>query len=142
MAEDGFLTCGLAVVHPWLCDRMAHLTTRHYMGMFDDASYQLFAMLDPNAETSGSAEQGWADIRHEIAYLHELGVGALVRVEGRVTALGRTSIGTEYRMVRQDDDQLCATLAAKTVCFDLIARKAAPLPEPLRVNAKAMFGID
>lgn len=142
MADEAFVTCGLAVVHPWLCDRMGHLTTRHYMGMFDDASYQLFAMLDPEADTSESAEQGWADIRHEIAYFNELGVGALVRIEGQVTALGRTSIGTEYRMVRQSDHRLCATLAAKTVCFDLVARKAAPLPDPLRAKATALFGID
>ena len=32
-----------AVVHPWLCDMMGHLTTRHYVGMFDDAAYALFA---------------------------------------------------------------------------------------------------
>ena len=37
MAEARPIDCGLAVVHPWLCDAMGHLTTRHYLGMFDDA---------------------------------------------------------------------------------------------------------
>ena len=29
------------VVHPWMCDVLDHLITRHYMAMFDDASYHL-----------------------------------------------------------------------------------------------------
>ena len=31
------------IVHPWLCDVMGHMNVRHYMGMFEDASYQLLA---------------------------------------------------------------------------------------------------
>jgi len=31
------------IVHPWLCDVMGHMNVRHYIGMFDDASYQLLA---------------------------------------------------------------------------------------------------
>jgi len=136
MAEENWLLCGLAVVHPWLCDRMGHLTTRHYMAMFDDASYQLLSALDPAA-----AEQGWADIRHEIAYLDELATGELVRIEGRVTALGRTSIETAYRLLRRRDDRVCATLAAKTVCFDLVARKSMLLPDRLREGADTLFNL-
>lgn len=135
MAEENWLPCGLAVVHPWLCDRMGHLTTRHYMAMFDDASYQLFAALDPAPD----AEQGWADIRHDIAYLDELATGELVRIEGRVTALGRTSIETRYRLLRRRDDRVCATLAAKTVCFDLVLRKSRLLPDRLREAADTLF---
>ena len=29
------------VAHPWMCDVLGHLTTRFYVGMFDDASYHL-----------------------------------------------------------------------------------------------------
>ena len=32
-----------SIVHPWLCDVMGHMNVRHYMSMFDDASYQLLA---------------------------------------------------------------------------------------------------
>lgn len=33
------------VVHPWLCDAMGHLTTRHYLAMFDDAIYHLYQQV-------------------------------------------------------------------------------------------------
>ena len=39
------IECYRGVVHPWLCDAMGHLTTRHYVGMFDDAGYHLLAAL-------------------------------------------------------------------------------------------------
>ena len=31
------------VVHPWFCDVMGHMNVRHYVGMFDDACFQLLA---------------------------------------------------------------------------------------------------
>jgi len=33
------------VAHPWLCDSMGHLTSRHYVAMFDDASYHFFRLV-------------------------------------------------------------------------------------------------
>ena len=30
-----------SVAHPWMCDVLGHLTTRHYVAMFDDAAYHL-----------------------------------------------------------------------------------------------------
>ena len=57
------------IVHPWFCDVMGHMNVRHYMSMFDDASYQLLA------EAAGwhvGAEawkgKGWADVNHSIDY--------------------------------------------------------------------------
>ena len=50
MAETGadeaaMMECYRGVVHPWLCDAMGHMTTRHDMAMFDDGSYHLLAAL-------------------------------------------------------------------------------------------------
>lgn len=138
---DAYILCGFGVVHPWLCDAMGHLTTRHYLGFFDDASYQLFAALGYDAEAGKIAQQGWADVRHEIDYRAELAAGALVRIDGRVVALGRSSITTELRLLARSDDRLCATLLARTVCFDLAARRSCPLPEALVEQATVLFGV-
>ncbi|WP_326523013.1 acyl-CoA thioesterase [Sphingomonas sp.] len=142
MADDGgFRLCGLAVVHPWLCDAMGHLTTRHYVGMFDDASYQLFAMLGTDTGQGLADGLGWADVRHEIDYLDELRVGAQVRIEGRVVALGTRSVTSELRLLRQSDAGICARLTAVTVCFNLAERRAAPLPDEFRRGATALFAL-
>jgi len=29
------------VAHPWMCDILGHMTTRHYVAMFDDAAYHM-----------------------------------------------------------------------------------------------------
>lgn len=138
---DTYIACGFGVVHPWLCDAMGHLTTRHYLGFFDDAAYQLIAELGHDPAAGHAAQQGWADVRHEIEYRAELAAGALVRIDGRVVALGRSSITTELRMFARSDDRLCATLVGRTVCFDLTARRSRPLPEVVVARAAALFGV-
>lgn len=138
---DIYVACGFGVVHPWLCDAMGHLTTRHYLGFFDDASYQLMAELGHDAEAGQAAQQGWADVRHEIEYRAELAAGALIRIDGRVVALGHSSITTELRLFARSSDRLCATLIARTVCFDLAARRSLPLPEALIASAAKRFGV-
>ncbi len=137
--RDGFIDCGLAVVHPWLCDGMAHLTTRHYLGMFDDAAYHLFACFGYYPEIAQAEKWGWADVRHEINYRGELVSGDLVRLEGRVANVGQTSLTVEYRMFKRRENSLAATLSARTVCFDLEARKSKAIPEPLRKNIDCLF---
>ena len=133
--------CGLAVVHPWLCDAMGHLTTRNYLGMFDDATYQLFLTLGYDPAVAAAEQWGWADVRHEIDYRAELRVGAIVRIDGRVTALGRSSITTEYRLFDRAADGLAATLTARTVCFDLAGRKSQPLPAAIAAKADEIFSL-
>lgn len=131
--QPGMRTLYKGVVHPWLCDAMGHLTTRHYMAMFDDASWQLLAEAtgwSPDApEFRG---RGWADVRHEIDYRAELHAGALVRIEGRVTALGNTSLDTLYEMRCATTGTLAASMRAKTVFFDLETRRAIPLGDAMR----------
>jgi acyl-CoA thioester hydrolase len=140
MADGHWIVCGMGVVHPWLCDAMGHLTTRHFLGMFDDASYHLFAALGYDPAEGKRTGQGWADVSHRIDYKAELGSGALVRITGRIAAVGRSSLTSEFRMVESGEDRICATLEARTVCFDLEARRARPLPDRIVDNARDIFG--
>jgi Predicted thioesterase len=139
--EPPFIPSGFGVAHPWLCDVMGHLTTRHYLGFFDDASYQLLASLGYDSASATREGWGWADVRHEIEYLAEVGLGSLVRIEGRVTSIGRSSLQLEFRMIERAGDRHCATLIAKTVCFDLRARKSQEVPEAIRRQIATLFGV-
>ncbi len=138
-APDGAIACGLAVVHPWLCDGMGHLTTRHYLAMFDDASYHLFAALGYDSLAAEWQGIGWADVRHEIEYKGELQSGALVTIDGKVTMLGNSSLSTSFRLYQLGETRPRATLAGRTVCFDLEARRSRPLPEFFVERARARF---
>ena len=123
------------IVHPWLCDVMGHMNVRHYMSMFDDASYQLLA------EASGwyvGAEawegKGWADVNHSVDYLGELHAGALLEIHGGVTAIGTSSFTSHYLMTNKVTGEKAASLTAKVVYFDLQARCSMPLTDALKVQ--------
>lgn len=118
---------------------MGHLSTRHYLGMFDDASYQLFAMLGYDAAAAVEEGWGWADIRHEMDYRHEIRPGAVLRIMGTITAFGRSSITAGFALIDRSGDRLCAELTARTVCFDLRARRSRPLPVSIVTRIEALF---
>ena len=139
--DGGWVQTVMGVVHPWLCDAMGHLTTRHYLGFFDDASWHLLAHASYDAAAATEEGWGWADVRHEITYAAELHAGALIVVEGRITGLGKSSVTSEYRMLDRATGGLSATLSARTVCFDLKARRSRPLPAAFRARASELFGL-
>jgi acyl-CoA thioester hydrolase len=124
-----------SVVHPWLCDLMGHLTTRHYMAIFDDASYVLLSRTGWSATEPEWAGKGWADVRHEIDYVAEVSAGTVVEIHGTVTKVGRTSIDSTMEMRKLHNGEVAAKLVAKTVFFDLAARKATPITDEMRARA-------
>jgi acyl-CoA thioester hydrolase len=126
------------VVHPWLCDAMGHLTTRHYMGMFDDASYHLWRHLFGYAGPTGAfAGKGWADVKHVIEYKGEVAAGTLVEVRGELVKLGGKSVTVRFELVNLATGEVAATMEAVTAFFDLQARKAIPLTDAMRHAAGA-----
>lgn len=126
------------VVHPWLCDAMGHLTTRHYLGMFDDASYHLLAeVLGWAPGAKGWEGKGWADIRQEIDYREELSAGSLIEIEGAVAGIGNSSVTTRYEMKNKTTGAVVASLRSKSVYFDLQARKAVTLTPAMRERLQA-----
>lgn len=132
---DGVLV-GLGVVQPWLCDAMDHLTTRHYVAIFDDAAYELLRLLGNDSAADRVAAMGWADVRHEINYRSELKALASYRVIARYVIPARTSLTFRLEMVDVNRDILAADMTAKTVRFDLKTRNSAPLDPAIAIAAK------
>ena len=130
-----------AVAHPWLCDVMGHLTTRHYMAMFDDASYHalnaVFGWSGSDAEAGGT---GFVDVRHEIDYVAEVRAGDLLEIRARLDRLGGKSVTFVYDMIILGREHRAARLTAVSVCFDTQARKAVALPEDWRSRARTFEG--
>lgn len=128
---------GKQVVHPWLCDSMGHLSTRHYMAMFDDASYHLLAECSgwtPNASEGEWRGKGWADVRHIVQYQAEVLAGSLIEICGRIEELGNSSVSYRLEMRELGKEIIAATFEAKTVFFDLFERRSMPLTEEMRAR--------
>lgn len=132
------LECYRGVVHPWLCDAMGHMTTRHYVGMFDDAGYHLLAAIGYRAEQLGQGF-GFADLKHTITYQAELRVVALVLIRCGILKVGGKSLIALYRMEALDTGATAAEMEVVMVQFDLRARQAIPLLPEIRAAAQAML---
>ena len=130
-----------AVAHPWLCDAMGHMNVRHYLGMFDDASWHFLAELGHAPKDTSDTGIGWADVRHTIEYKDEVSAGALVMITSRVIKVGRTSLTYCSQMTAFPEGPLHATIEITTVAFDLNAREAVPLPHRVRLRAEAMLAV-
>ena len=128
-----------AVSHPWLCDIMGHMTTRHYIAMFDDASYMFLFRTFGWAGDDAGAGVGWADVRHEIDYQAEVAAGDLLEIRAEMVRIGTKSITVNYEMYNLQKQQIAATLVSTCVLFDLENRKAMPLTPDMRADAEGVL---
>jgi acyl-CoA thioester hydrolase len=124
------------VAHPWLADVMGHMTTRHYVAMFDDASYHfLYEVFGWSGESVAADGLGWADVKHVIEYQGEVGTGDILEISGGLRKIGGKSITVFYEMRNLSRNELAATLESTSVLFDTRARKAMPLTDEMREKA-------
>jgi len=116
------------IAHPWQCDVMSHLTTRFYVGMFDDAAYHfLYEVFGWTINMEGKPKIGWADVRHVIEYKAEVSAGDVLEIRAHLMKIGTKSFTALYEMVNIAKNEIAATLESTCVLFDLDARKAIAL---------------
>ncbi|UWU25420.1 thioesterase family protein (plasmid) [Rhizobium sp. CB3060] len=130
----------VGVVHPWLCDAMGHLNVRHYAAMFDDASFQILGRI-ANA-TSAESGLGWAAVRMEIDFKHEVPADKLVTIRSSVETIGTSSLTCKHEMRGTLDDILHAMVRTVTVRFDLSARSKRALDPDERMRAESLYVVD
>jgi acyl-CoA thioester hydrolase len=119
-----------------MCDVLGHLTTRFYVGMFDDASYHL--LHDVFGWTGASDDTGktaWVDARDLIEYQAEVTAGDLLEIHAGLTRIGTKSITVNYEMTNIGNNETAATMEVVYVLFDLQKRKGLVLTDELREMA-------
>ncbi len=125
------------IVQPWLCDNLGHLTTRHYVGMFDDSHPHFFTALGVDPEEALRRGEGFADVKSTLEYKQELHTGALIVIKGTILSLGRKSFVHRHEMYNRSNGELAASMENISVAFDLKQRKAVPLFESFRKAAES-----
>ncbi|MDX1424278.1 MAG: thioesterase family protein [Kiloniellales bacterium] len=129
---SGYIETFRGVVYPWHCDHQGHMTTMHYVGMFDAAFWHLLSAQGFTRAYLGERGTGFADVRDTIEYLAELPVGSPLAIESGLLKVGTTSIVSFNRMRDTETGRLAATSEKVTVYFDLSARRKIPLPTDLK----------
>ncbi len=127
-----------SVAHPWMCDVLGHMTTRFYVGMFDDASYHfLHAVFGWTGASDDEGKIAWVDARQLIEYQAEVAAGDLLEIRAALTRIGTKSITVSYKMTNLGDNQTAATMEVIYVLFDLQKRRGLVLTDELREKASA-----
>jgi acyl-CoA thioester hydrolase len=127
------------VVFPWHCDSMGHFSVQHQMPLLDGAVYHLLGEFGPVVGELEGRRVGWADVRHEISYHHELVAGDLIVLRSGLIRFGTSSIRHRTELSRRCDGRVCTVMEGITVRFDLDARKSIPLDQGARAIAQRLL---
>ncbi len=128
-----------AVVYPWHCDHQGHMTTMHYVGMFDAAFWHLLSAAGFARAYMEERGTGFVDVRDTIEYRAEQPVGSLIVIESGITRFGNTSVTGFHRMLNPETGDLAATSEKITVYFDLNARQKIAFADEERARLEAII---
>ena len=122
-----------SVAHPWMCDVLGHMTTRHYIAMFDDAAYHmLYNVFGWSGSSDDESKIAWADVNHIIDYKSEVSAGDILEIEAKLTKIGNKSITIYYKMKNLGKNEVAASLQVISVLFDLKSRESIEISEELK----------
>ena len=79
-------------VHSWHCDHMGHMNVMWYVGKFDEATWNLAAMMGMTAQYLKDAKRGMAAVDQRIAYRREALPGDVVTIRTAIIEVRQKSV--------------------------------------------------
>jgi acyl-CoA thioester hydrolase len=120
------------IVYPWHCDHMGHMNVMWYAGKFDEACWQLLAMIGLHPSRFAEDGTGMAAVEQHIQYKRELYAGDSVTIQSAVLDVKDKSIHMLHKMVHDGTGEIAATTVVVGVHIDARVRKAIRLPDDVR----------
>jgi acyl-CoA thioester hydrolase len=116
------------VVYPWQCDHMGHMNVMWYVGKFDEATWQYFAMLGLAPSFLREQNRGMAAVQQNITYRRELHPGDVVAVRSGVLEIKEKAIRFFHEMHNEETGEVSAISEMTAVHLDTVRRKSCPFP--------------
>ena len=135
--DGGFLTYK-GVIYPWHCDHMGHMNVMWYVGKFDEATWNLAAMMGMTAQYLKDAKRGMAAVDQRIAYRREALPGDVVTIRTAVIEVRPKSVRFVHEMRRGDLGDLLATMVVTGVHIDGVGRRATEFDKQIHAKSLAM----
>ncbi len=127
------------LVYPWHCDHMGHMNVQHYVGMFDQATWQMFAVIGVTPTYMHEKHCGVAAIRQMITYRRELLPGDLITIRTGILEIDQKVIRFYHEMVKDETGEISATTMITGVHMDTQIRRARPFPKDVVAKASQMI---
>jgi len=123
------------IIYPWHCDHMGHMNVMWYNGKFDEACWQLLALLGLGSSRFQQDGTGMAAVEQHTRYRRELHAGDAITIHSALLEVKDKSIHMLHKMVHEPTGEVAATTVVIGVHIDSTIRKAIPLPEDVRQTA-------
>jgi acyl-CoA thioester hydrolase len=127
------------VVYPWHCDHVGHMNVMWYVGKFDEATWQLFAMFGLTPSFLREQGRGMAAVQQNITYKRELRAGDVVSIRSGVLEIREKVIRFFHEMYNDETGEIAATTELTGVHMDTVLRKACPFPAQMFERARALI---
>lgn len=133
------ITTYRGTVYPWHCDHVGHMNIMWYVGKFDEANWNLFAAIGMTPSYLREQNRGMAAVQQNISYKHELLAGDIVEIRSHIVEVRDKAMRYVHEMLNGETGELAASCEITGVHMDRVARKACPIPGPIKASASA-FG--
>ena len=115
-------------VMQWHCDHMGHMNVMWYVGKFDEATWNLFALFGVTSKYLRESSRAMAAVDQRLLYKSELLAGDTVVVNSGVLEIRDKSFRFFHEMRNAQTNEIAATCRLVGVHMDSVARKATPFP--------------
>jgi len=106
-----------------------------YTGKFDEACWQLLAILGLHPSRFAQDATGMAAVEQHIQYKRELHAGDAITIKSALLEVNEKSIHMLHKMVHDASGDVAATTVVVGIHIDAKIRKAIQLPEDVRERA-------
>ncbi len=124
-------------VYPWHCDHVGHMNVMWYVGKFDEATWNFFAVLGVTPSYLRENKRGMAAVDQRIAYQRELHAGDIVVVRSGVLEVRDKVIRFFHEMRNAETQDVSALTMLTGVHMDTVARKSCNLPAEVVAAARS-----
>jgi len=127
------------VVHPWQCDLMGHMNVVWYVSKFDDAAWQLFAMMGLDVNYFKRTHCGVAALQQNITYKAEVQPGSTVTIRSGILELKEKTVRFVHEMRNDATGEIAAVMELTAVHFNTKKRKSCPFPAAMAKRSRDLI---
>ena len=124
-------------VYPWQCDHMGHMNVMWYVGKFDEATWNLFALVGITPTLLRTQNRGMAAVQQNISYRRELNAGDVVTVRSAVLEVRDKVLRFVHEMRNAESGEIAAVCELTGVHLDTAVRKSCQFPAEVLSLARA-----
>jgi acyl-CoA thioester hydrolase len=118
---------------------MGHMNVMWYVGKFDEATWNLGALMGMTSQYIRESGRGMAAVEQRISYQREALVGDMILVRSAVLELKPKSVRFVHEMSRGEGGDHLATMMVTGVHIDMKVRKSTQFEPHIFAASQAML---